>query len=191
MDPLTALSIGSSIIGGIGSLFGSGEKQTVPPELREIYSLLMQQYRQGLSPLAESRMLQRVKTNLGEEAGALGSLTQARLTRAGAGTGVQQTALNRVNQQRLLGIGKAATDIGIMDEEVKLRALEQLRTLAPMFGSEEFKSQYGQGFQELFGAGLNYLLNRPRNNQQQATVTNRGILETYDTPYGDPYSRMG
>lgn len=160
-DPLELLGIGSTIVGGLGSLFGSGTKTEIPPELREVYNLLMNRYQEGISPEAESAFLRRTKTNLGNEAGALGALTQGRLTRAGAGTGVQEAALERINKQRLAGIGEATTRLAEMDEATKVQALNQLRSLAPIFGSPEFKSQYGQGFSDLLQGGLSYLLNKP------------------------------
>lgn len=180
----------STGIGALGSLFGSGSKTEIPPELREIWQMLMQQSKEGLSDRTVDMLLQRAKTGLGNEAGALGALTQQRLTRQGAGTGVQQTALNRINQGRLLGIGEATTSVGLADEEAKQQALRMLSQLAPMFGDPNFKSQYGQGFQQLFGSGLNYLLNRPGGNNQPAPTS--GFLNTYD--YGQPYdpnSRYG
>jgi len=173
-------------IGALGSLFGSGSKTEIPPELRKIYKMLLERSQQGLSDQAVSQMLQRAKIGLGNEAGALSSLTQSRLTRAGAGTGVQQTALNRINAERLKGIGSATIDVGLADEQAKQQAMMALAQIAPMFGSEEFKSFYGSGFADLFGAGLNYFLNRPEKKKQAQQGT--GI---YDTPYGEPGERWG
>lgn len=204
-DPLTLLSIGSTAIGALGSLFGTGSKQEIPEELRQVYDLLMTRYRQGISPEAENAYLTRAKTNLGNEAGALGALTESRLTRAGAGTGVREAALNRINTSRLRGIGEATTNLAAMDEAAKAEALNQLRTLAPIFGSPEFKSQYGDGFSQLLQGGLNYLINKPQENSgntgnvRYTTPTTggydpnfdifsnrprRGFLDIYDTPYG-------
>jgi hypothetical protein len=178
-DPLTLLEL-RHCLGGLGSLFSSGSYRDTP-ELRRIYELLMQQSQQGLSDRTVDLLLQRTKRGLGEEAGALGALTESRLTRQGAGTGVQQSALNRINQGRLRGIGEATTQVGLADEEAKQRALAQLAQLAPMFG--EYNVPYGEGFSQLFGSGLNYLLNRPRQNQgqpQQGRAT--GIYDYYN-PY--------
>jgi hypothetical protein len=172
-----ALAIGSTIAGGIGSIFGSGTKTEIPPELREVYNLLLSRYREGISPEAESAFLRRTKASLGEEAGALGALTEGRLTRAGAGTGVQEAALGRINKQRLRGIGEATTRLTEMDEAAKIQALNQLRSLAPVFGSPEFKSQYGQGFADLLQGGLSYILNRPGAGGGTPGTQNIGITE--------------
>jgi len=182
-DPLTLLSVGSTAIGALGSLFGSGSKQEIPPELREVYNLLMNQYREGLSDKTVAELTGRAKRQIGNEAGALGALTESRLTRAGAGTGVKQAALNRINTGRLRGIGEATTQINLADEEAKMRALEQLRTLAPIFGSPEFTKQYGEGFSQLFGAGLNFLLNKPGGDKNNTSTQDIGYTQPY-TPEG-------
>jgi len=181
----------SAGIGAIGSLFGSGSKQEIPPELREVYNLLMQQYRQGLSDKTVAELTGRAKTQIGNEAGALGALTQSRLTRAGAGTGVQQAALNRINTGRLRGIGEAVTQINLEDERQKQIALQELSRLAPLFGSSEFNSQYGQGFSTLFGAGLNYLLNKPKGIDAMIGNNNSSYLNQYDDFYRKPGTELG
>jgi hypothetical protein len=158
--PAILAGIGTGI-GALGSLFGTGSKTEIPPELREIYNLLMQQSQEGLSDRTVDMLLRRAKTGLGNEAGALGAMTEARLTRQGAGTGVKQSALSRINEQRLRGIGDVTTQVGLADEEAKQAALRQLAQLAPMFGDPNFKSQYGQGFADLLQGGLSYLLNQP------------------------------
>jgi hypothetical protein len=110
----------------------------------------------------------------------LGALTEGRLTRAGAGTGVQEAALGRINKQRLRGIGEATTRLTEMDEAAKIQALNQLRSLAPVFGSPEFKSQYGQGFADLLQGGLSYILNRPGAGGGTPGTQNIGITEPFN-----------
>lgn len=176
-DPITLLALGSTIGGGLGSLFGSGSKREIPPELQEVWDLLMKQSQEGLSDRAVDLILQRTKRGLGAEAGALGSLTESRLTRAGAGTGVQQAALGRINKQRLLGIGEATTSVGLADEEAKQRALRQLAQLAPEFG--QYTTETGEGFSQLFGAGLGFLLNRPGTGTEETGTTNIGYTEPF------------
>jgi hypothetical protein len=191
-DPLTLLGIGSTVVGGLGSLFGSGSKTEIPPELQQVYDMVLKQAQEGLSDEAVNAMIMRAKTGLGQEAGALGALTESRLTRAGAGTGVQQAALNRINKQRLLGIGEATTSAMLADEEAKQRGLQQLGQLAPLFG--EFTTETGQGFADLFGSGLGFLLNRPQGIQQLGQGQNpiqQGINEFLhpQTPAGRPNVR--
>jgi hypothetical protein len=104
------LAIGATILGGIGSIFGSGSKREIPPELQAVYDMVMKQAKEGLSDEAIDAILRRTKTGLGQEAGALSSLTESRLTRSGAGVGVKEAALRRIDKERLRGIGEATTD---------------------------------------------------------------------------------
>lgn len=187
IDPLTAISIGSTIIGGLGSIFGSGTKTNIPPEVRKIYDMLLQRSQEGLSDEAVNLMLQRIKTNLGNEAGALGSLSQSRLARAGAGTGVQEAALSRINSQRLRGIGEGVSNVLLADEQEKARALQALTSLAPTFG--DFTVPTGQGFADLFGSGLAFLLNRPdQNKNKKQKFSLEGL---FDNPFDNPGTRIG
>ncbi len=193
MDPLTMLGIGSSVIGGIGSLFGSGKKTEIPRELRDVYNMLLQRSQEGLSDRSVDLLLQRAKTGLGQEAGALGALTQSRLTRQGAGLGVQNAALNRINTERLRGIGEATIQTGLADEQAKERALAMLPQLASMFADPNLKSSYGGGFTDLFQSGLNLLLNRPGSKGGGKGSGGSGFLSQYgyDNFYDKPGTILG
>jgi hypothetical protein len=175
------LAIGATILGGIGSIFGSGSKREIPPELQAVYDMVMKQAKEGLSDEAIDAILRRTKTGLGQEAGALSSLTESRLTRSGAGVGVKEAALRRIDKERLRGIGEATTDTLLADEEAKQRALAQLQQLAPLFG--DFTTETGQGFADLFGSGLGFLLNRPQQGNQPPQT--RGFLDRND--FGEPF----
>ena len=173
IDPLTVLGIGSAVAGGLGSIFGTGSKQEIPPELREIYNLLLQRSKEGLSTETENLILRQLKTQIGEEAGALGALTESRLTRGGAGMGVKQTALDRINTQRLRSVGEGVTKVGIMDEESKQNALRMLSYIVPEFS--KYRESYGEGFADLLQGGLSYLLNKPGKNKSPISTGDYGF----------------
>lgn len=185
------IALGATGVGLIGSLFGSGSEVEIPPELREVYQMLLTRSQEGLSNEAVDAMIRRAKTSLGEEAGALGALTESRLTRAGAGEGVKNTALQRINKERLGAIGEASISADLADEEAKQRALSQLSQLAPLFGSKEFKSTHGEGFANLLQGGLSYLLNKPGDQNAgggDARYTTPYTPENYTNPNADIFS---
>lgn len=166
-DPLTIIGGASTVIGALGTLFG-GQKTDMPPELRKLFDMLELQAQQGLSPEEEFALQRRLDARLSSEAGALGAATESRLTRAGAGTGVIQSALAELNTSRLGVLGQGLTDITVLDEQAKRNAVSQIAGLTPaIMGSTRDTSA---GFQQLFGFGLNALLEPGRNRRQQDII---------------------
>lgn len=156
----------STLIGALGTIFG-GQKTDMPPELRELFDMLELQAEQGLSPEEEFALQRRLDARLSSEAGALGAATESRLTRAGAGTGVIQSALAELNTSRLGALGQGLTDISLMNEQAKRNAVSQIAGLAPTIG--QFTRDTSAGFQQLLGFGLNTLL-EPGRQKRQADI---------------------
>lgn len=169
MDPLTALSIGSTVIGGLGSLFGSGTKSNVPPEFQQVFDLLMRQSQEGFGANTMQAMQQQLNSQIGNEFGALSALTEQRIARQGGGAGVQNAALNRLNSAQLNAKGTSMAQLSIANQQAKFGASGALAQLAPQFGN--FQQDTGAGFGQLFGAGLNLLLQ-----QRQLGKQNNALL---------------
>lgn len=158
MPFLETAALLSTILGGAGSLLGSGlEAQKLHPEVRRLLEQLYRRSSEGYGDKALSEMRNRLKTQLGNEFGAASSATQDRLVRQGAGAGVQNSASNRLNTERFKAVGSGIADIDIANEQQKMQALQMIGSLTNGLGYE----QTGQGYGQLFGAGLNYLMNAP------------------------------
>jgi len=162
----TAISAASMAIGALGSFFGGGQKTNLPPEIQKIMDLLERRATEGLSTEEENLLSQQLNRRLGSEFGALSSLTQSRLSRLGAGIGVQEAAISALNRQRLSAIGEGTTNIGLMDQQAKTSALSQLNSFAGGV-VPQFTRDTGQGFNQLFGFGLQGLLESQRRNRHQ------------------------
>lgn len=159
-----AIGVGSTLLGGLGTLFGGGQKTELPPQLQQIFRLLEKRAGEGLSDEEESLLTQRLKGNLSSEFGALSSMMRANLQRSGAGVGVQQAAASDLNSKRLNALGEGITNIGIMDQQARSSALSQLAGLSGQLG--QYTRQTGQGYQELLGFGINQLLEKSRHQRQ-------------------------
>lgn len=161
MEPLTALQLGATAIGGLNTLFGSKDKaQAIHPEVQRMMKLFQMNYQnpRGINSVVMDQMKQKLKATLGNEAGALSALTASRINQQGGGAAAQNAAQSRLNSQRLNALGAGLTEIDVANENVKLgqsrNALSALTSIMPNLGFE----QQGQGYANLFAMGLDGLL---------------------------------
>jgi len=172
-----AVGYGLTALGAIGSLFGSSREMS--PEAKAVYDRLQMMAEQGYSPQAIARMRQQLLRSLGSEAGALSAVTTRRLGQQGAGGAATNVALNRLNQQRLNALGRGIADIDIASEQQKFSALQAMGQIA---GGAQYEER-GGGFGQLFGAGLNYLMNQPQGGfdpffEEKYNAINRRVYES-------------
>lgn len=188
-DPLTWLAIGSSVLGGLGSLFGSGTK-SVPMSgsqkmiMRELYRL----YRQGIDPKLLQQMYGNVRTALGTEGTALRQSALERLQRQGTPTLAREQVMSDIGGRQEQAIGQAISDIDWQNQQMRMGALQQMAGLAGQQGTY----QTGQGYGQLMGAGLNYLLNKPTNFSDQWLDMYNKIMKTQpqDMNYKIPRGKL-
>jgi hypothetical protein len=148
-NPLGAVGTGLGAIGALSS-------DSMSPEQREIYDMLKKRM-QGIDPKLLERMRSRARSAVGNEASALRSSTAARLNRQNAPVAKQEEVLAKIRSQGIGGIDDALLGVDELNERVKQGAAGNL-------ASFNTQSNEGQGFADLFGSGLNSLMNKPKNN---------------------------
>lgn len=189
IDPITGIAIGSTVVGALGSLFGSGTSSDIPPEFMEVFNLLKKQAQEGFGQGALQGMQQQLNQQLGNEFGALGALTEQRIARQGGGAGVQNAALSRLDSSRLNAKSTGMAQLSIANEQAKFGALGALGQLAPQFAN--FQQDRGQGYANLFGAGLNMLMRGQGNKQAIDPSVLMGARSAFYTPVGQFGNRPG
>lgn len=174
----------SAASGLLGNLFGSGQETTLPPQLEHLFATLEQRSKEGIATDEENRLLQQLTQRLGNEFGALSSLTSQRLQQQGAGTGVQQAARDQLSKQRFNALGEGIGRISALDEAAKSGALSQMSSLAGILPS--FTTDTGAGFASLFGSGVDLLLSQTLqddNKKLLKSITGGNESGQYRPPY--------
>ena len=151
--PYDPLSIGLTGIGFLGSLFGSDESAS--PEQREIYKLLKKRGIYGLDPKLLELMRARMRGAIGNEYAGLSASTASRLRRQNAPMAIQRQIMDKMSTRRYGATSDALLGVEQLNEQVKGNALSQLSSLGQAFPNQQ---GFGQGFAQLFGAGLQQLL---------------------------------
>lgn len=155
MGPLGWLGLGLTGIGAIGSLFGGEEEMT--DEQRQAYEMLLSRSR-GLPESTLEMMRARLKNAIGNEASGISASTASRLRRQNVPVAKQEEVLDKVNTRRIGGIDDAMLGVEELNESVKSGALGQLAGFTGRFNATPAS---GQGFGQMFGAGLQSLLRQP------------------------------
>ena len=152
MGPLGWLSLGLGGIGLLGSLFGGEEEMT--DEQRQTYEMLLKRSG-GLDPKLLALMRARMRGSVGNEAAGLASTTSSRLRRQDAPVAVQEQYMDKLAQRRMGATSDALLGVDTLNENIKGDALGQLASFTGRFPQ---KGASGQGFNQLFGMGLQGLL---------------------------------
>lgn len=142
----------SMLFGGIGAL----TSDSMSPEQREQYEILKKRLA-GIDPRVLERMRGRLRNAIGNEAAGVSASSAARLRRQNAPLAKQEEIMDKIATRRIGGVGDALTSVDEMNERYKAQAAGQ-------FASFDTRSTEGQGFADLFGSGMNLLMNKPNNN---------------------------
>ena len=148
-DPL---SLGLTGIGLLGSLFGGEEELT--DEQKRTYGALLDRSK-GLDPELLELMRARLKGSVGNEFSGLMANRMAQLRRQNAPNVIQRQEFEKLGTRRAGATTDALLGVDRLNESVKGQALGQLAGFTGRFNP---RSGTGQGFNQLFGAGLQGLL---------------------------------
>jgi hypothetical protein len=149
IDPL---SLGLTGLGLIGSLFG-GEEEMTDEQKRTYESLLSRS--QGLDPKLLELMRARLRGSVGNEFSGLTANRMAQLRRQNAPNVIQRQEFEKLASRRAGATSDALLGVDRLNENVKGQALGQLAGFTSRFPQQR---GFGQGFSQLFGAGLEGLL---------------------------------
>lgn len=144
--------------GALGTLFGEGPEAS--PELQNVFQMLQNRQSTGMTPQEMALRRQQLNTGLSNEAGGLSAVTSQRLARQGASAGATNAALSNIMGQRLRALGSGIAEIQVADEEQKrMDERQRIALLAQLAGQFPGTEGTGGGFAQLFGSGLQGLLN--------------------------------
>ena len=143
---LAALGMGAGAVGALTS-------DSMSPEQREMYEMLKKRLA-GIDPKLLERMRARMRNAIGNQAAGLSASTSARLRRQSAPVAKQEEVMDKLNTRRIGGTSDALLGIDEMNERYKQSA-------AGMMAGFNTQSNEGQGFANLFGSGMNLLMNKP------------------------------
>jgi hypothetical protein len=149
LDPV---SLGLTGIGLLGSLFGSESGMT--DEQRQTYEMLLKRSK-GLDPKLLALMRARLANAVGNEFSGYRSSTASSLRRQNAPIAKQQEIMEKLYSRGAGAKSDALLGVDQLNENIKSGALGQLSGFTSSFPQQ---SGYGQGFSQLFGAGLQGLL---------------------------------
>jgi len=149
LDPV---SLGLTGIGLLGSLFGSDPEMT--DEQRQTYEILLKRSK-GLDPKLLALMRARLANAVGNEYSGYRSSASSSLRRQNAPIAKQQEVMDKLYSRGAGAKTDALLGVDQLNENVKGQALGQLSGFAGRFPQQ---SGYGGGFSQLFGAGLQGLL---------------------------------
>jgi len=152
-DPMTILSILSTIGGGLGTIFGSGDDET---------ERLLKKRLKGIDPKTLAAMKREIARATGNEASALRTQASQRLGRQDAPVAKQEEVMDKVTTRGLGARASAYTELAEMNERYKQGAMSDLANFSAMSNQGR-----GQGYAAMFGSGLNYLMNRPPAEEMQ------------------------
>jgi hypothetical protein len=186
MDPMTIAAIASTVYGIGKDIFGGGTDK-MQPATEDLFKKLMEQYRQGFGAEQLEAIRRRQKTQLGNEAGALKSVGSARLQRQGGGSAAENAMMARLDMARLSALGQSMADIDIDNEEQKRQSLQMAINL--VLNPNTFH-QMGQGYANLAGAGLDYLINRPPGLSAGNTGAPSPIAQLSGNQFTSPFRKM-
>ena len=177
VDPL---SLGLTGIGFLGSLFGSESSEEMTGEQRATYDALLKRSK-GIDPKLLALMRARMKGAVGQEHAGLSASTASRLRRQGAPISIQEQHLDKLRQRRFGAQSDALLGVDQMNEGVKGQALGQLAGFTGRFAPNR-NDATGQGFSQLFGAGIQGLM-RNYGNVDDTYMQMQRVNETVDPSY--------
>ena len=143
MDPMTIMALLSTVGGGLGTIFGSGDSET---------ERLLKERLKGIDPKILEEMRRRTRGALGNQGEAERVSTQQRLGRADAPVAKQEEVMDKIRTRQFGAIGDAMSQVDIMNEEYKRGAMGDLANFTAQKNADR-----GQGYASLFGAGANFL----------------------------------
>jgi len=180
-NPLGLAATGIGLAGGL--LFGGDNAQQttttdLSPEQKALLERLMKMAEQGvISPEALQRIMASTRERIGAESSGLRQAALQRLTRSGAPAGVVEQSMGDITTRGLRELGGTLADIEFKNEESKVSPLFAATRLLSGTGTRTTEQQQpsGFGFGQLFGSGLQSLLNpapalKKKNNIQTFNV---------------------
>lgn len=159
MDPATlqfVMSAGSTVIGGLGTLFGGEESDYYGNELKDALKRAKQLSQTGIDPRTLSRLRTSQQNLASNEISGARQSAASRLQRQGVPVQVQEQILSDITQKGLGQRGSNLAELDMRNEQIKLDALNTY--INGVSQAQRTANNGGEGFASLFGSGLSGLL---------------------------------
>jgi hypothetical protein len=157
LSGMNPISLGLTGIGALGSLFGGDPEMT--DEQRQTYEAL-QKRSQGMDPKLLRLMRARMRGSVGQEFAGASANRMAQLRRQNAPNVIQRQEFEKLATRRAGATSDALLGVDRLNEQVKGQALGQLGSFTGRFAQTPGS---GAGFSNLFGAGLQGILQGGQN----------------------------
>jgi len=173
-DPWSlGIGLGSTLLGGLGSLFGT---QDTSPRQDEIYEMLKKRAGQGIDPKLVEQMRRNLRMQLGAEFSGLSAQRYNQMRRQNAPRVIQEQIMDQLAKARGGALQQGLMGIEGLSEQARQGALGQMASIFGMMGSPT-----GEGFGQLFGAGLTGLMNQPQRGNSWVDEELQKLYKRYQT----------